>query len=367
MTLFLTVLIAVGHLAGPHSDPPGSDAKTHIRRCIETMMAVSTLTYDYRYYGTGVMAQQVPPQEGVVLIRPTKKGQPGQYTTAWLKSGDRELMVKDQRVFRYDHAAKVVFHNPLHRVGMPNDDRRKFLAYEGLAYLASSPSPRIVTADNPGDTTIEIELANGALARATVNDRGFLRKLAMTFPDWGGWSKASMVLEINNIRIDEHCAREGRPFPVDFEVKPYSGNFPQVGKPAPTWDLAAPNGDRVSLEDLRGHWVVMDFWAEWCPPCLKGIPAIEKLHQRYRKKGVKFFGVTWKEQGNAAAILRKRGGTYPILVGDPIAEAYRLEESGLPVIYLISPEGQLVDFIRDPRGAEDILPDLLSELLEKDR
>lgn len=57
-----------------------------------------------------------------------------------------------------------------------------------------------------------------------------------------------------------------------------------AGEMAPDFSITIRNGSEVSLSDLKGQYVLLDFWASWCGPCLKDIPKIKKLDQDYSEK-----------------------------------------------------------------------------------
>ncbi|MHC5010066.1 MAG: peroxiredoxin family protein [Planctomycetota bacterium] len=65
-----------------------------------------------------------------------------------------------------------------------------------------------------------------------------------------------------------------------------------LGEPAPAWTLEHAFGDTETLADLRGKVVVVDFWATWCPWCIRSFPALRDLLRDYRERGLEVIGVT---------------------------------------------------------------------------
>lgn len=61
----------------------------------------------------------------------------------------------------------------------------------------------------------------------------------------------------------------------------YARELLQPGTEAPDFTLSAPDGSTHSLSELRGRYVVLDFWASWCPDCRKDVPALKKLYDKY--------------------------------------------------------------------------------------
>jgi len=64
------------------------------------------------------------------------------------------------------------------------------------------------------------------------------------------------------------------------------------GKQAPDFTLKTPDGKVISLSDLQGKYVLIDFWASWCKPCRKAFPHMKELYKKYHSKGFEILGVT---------------------------------------------------------------------------
>lgn len=139
-----------------------------------------------------------------------------------------------------------------------------------------------------------------------------------------------------------------------------------VGSEAPNWTLKAGDGKAVSLKDLRGRVVLLDFWATWCTPCLMAMPGVQKLHERYKDKPVSVFGVNcWERnpRSDPAGFMKGRGFTYPVLLdGGDVAAAYRV--TGIPTFYLIGPDGKiLLAYAGLPHGMHEQIVSLIDEAL----
>lgn len=112
------------------------------------------------------------------------------------------------------------------------------------------------------------------------------------------------------------------------------------GDLAPDWTLTDPTGKQHTLSEYRGKVVVMDFWATWCGPCLRAMPGLQELHEKYKDKDVVIFGINCWESGDPVAMMAREGYTYTLLLdGDPVAALYSV--SGIPTFYVISPTGRV--------------------------
>jgi peroxiredoxin len=143
-----------------------------------------------------------------------------------------------------------------------------------------------------------------------------------------------------------------------------SRHQPVANDPAPEFDLERTDGSRVRLGDLRGRFVLLDFWATWCAPCEAEIPELNAVWQRVRGTGVELLGLSVDELP-AAEVGRwaaQRGIEYPVALADlDLAVAYGGGE--FPFHVLIGPDGHVRE--RLPPGTHDRHE--LLELIERHR
>ena len=115
--------------------------------------------------------------------------------------------------------------------------------------------------------------------------------------------------------------------------------LPLYGRAA-DFTLQDMQGKTHHLSDYRGKWVLVNFWATWCPPCKKEIPdliALQKTHQDLVVIGV---AVDYESGKVVADFARKEGINYPVVLGNENALAQIGEMEVLPTSYLYSPAGE---------------------------
>jgi len=116
-----------------------------------------------------------------------------------------------------------------------------------------------------------------------------------------------------------------------------------VNRAAPGFTLTTFNGTTISLQDLRGKPVVINFWASWCPPCRVEASLLERMWRAYKNRGLIFLGVNIQDrEKDALNYIREFDITYPN-GPDPIGEiSIDYGVSGLPVTFFISGKGEVV-------------------------
>ena len=80
--------------------------------------------------------------------------------------------------------------------------------------------------------------------------------------------------------------------PQDFDSK-YATDLVKAGSMAPDFKMKTVDGKTFKLSKLRGKYVVLDFWASWCPDCRRDIPEMLRMYDHFRGKGVEFVGVSF--------------------------------------------------------------------------
>ena len=114
--------------------------------------------------------------------------------------------------------------------------------------------------------------------------------------------------------------------------------------PAPDFTLTTPSGASLSLSELRGKVVLLNFWATWCVPCRKEMPAIEALYQRYKDRGLEVLAVNLDVLSGAGveAFVKEVAVTFRIPMDPAWATARAYGVAGLPTTYLIDRAGNVV-------------------------
>jgi thiol-disulfide isomerase/thioredoxin/outer membrane lipoprotein-sorting protein len=142
---------------------------------------------------------------------------------------------------------------------------------------------------------------------------------------------------------------EGYSTPTPLAPPTQPGRTPllAVGSEAPDWSLKTPDGKTVTLKELRGKIVMLDFWATWCGPCRLTMPTVQKLFERYKDKPVVIYGIdVWERKpgrpaADPVAFMKEKKFTYNLLLeGDAVAQAYRV--TGVPTFYIIGTDGKIV-------------------------
>lgn len=158
--------------------------------------------------------------------------------------------------------------------------------------------------------------------------------------------EGASVLTISNLKVKpDFDADTFLPkCPEGYEQRGYDepGKMLAVGQQAPDWALETSDGKAVRLADLRGNVVVMDFWSTWCGPCKLAMPSVQMVHETFKDRPVKVFGIdVWEKEGaEPAEYMKSKKLTYTLLLhGDKVADDYRV--SGIPSFYVIDREGRV--------------------------
>ncbi len=116
----------------------------------------------------------------------------------------------------------------------------------------------------------------------------------------------------------------------------YDGNDKKDAFQANDWTLKNLQGEQVSLSSYQGQPVILVFWATWCPYCKKLLPGIERLNQKYAKKGLKIIAVNILEDWKPKVFCENHGNSFDaVLEGDEVAKIYGIKGT-LGVVFIAS-------------------------------
>jgi peroxiredoxin len=102
------------------------------------------------------------------------------------------------------------------------------------------------------------------------------------------------------------------------------------------------DGERITLEGLKGQVVLVNAWATWCPPCVLEMPGFQRVYEEYKDQGFTVLGIS-RDQGEpemVRAFLRQKGITYPVAMAWQ-ASLDNFEVGGLPTSFLIGRDGRI--------------------------
>jgi outer membrane lipoprotein-sorting protein/peroxiredoxin len=154
---------------------------------------------------------------------------------------------------------------------------------------------------------------------------------------------------------------EGAKLVTEFKG-PVKANADLTGQVAADFTLKSTAGKEFSLKDLQGKFVLLDFWATWCGPCRRDLPAVEKLHQEFHRKGLVVLGVNSGEDAETVnQFLRSSKLTYPILLTADTSVALSYNVNAFPTEVLIDAEGKIV-FYHVGAGGDKALRESLAKL-----
>lgn len=121
---------------------------------------------------------------------------------------------------------------------------------------------------------------------------------------------------------------------------------PFIGFSAPDFTLPNSMQEEVTLSDLRGKPILVNFWASWCLPCRTEMPAIQEIYQEYAPQGLSVLAINATNQDEYSAVksfINQNGLTFPILFDEngQVSASYRIQS--LPTTFFIDQDGVIQD------------------------
>jgi len=131
-------------------------------------------------------------------------------------------------------------------------------------------------------------------------------------------------------------------------------------------DFYLVDGDAKQLSDYHGKWLIVNFWAEWCPPCLEEIPELNHLYAEQEKHNLAIIGVSYDPLKNEelSELIEKWDIQYPIMAASPVPILPFKLPKKLPGNYIISPNGEILAKLTGTQDKEKLVNYL--KMLQKD-
>lgn len=371
--------LSKGQRVGPGVGADTEDAKRILREADQAIRKVQSLSYEAAYQGTGSFATQSPTSKGQVKLSRLETKNPLKAKLSaqgeFVQTGSADVqpfqVAFDGKTIRRIRASQKSL---VYKTVTESDPAERSLGFVTsflgggayhllmLEYILDQPFIQQLSApvaEYEGRTSI-----NGVLchviyteypqdAKRTARERWFFgvkdflpRRLEqIAINNMGRYG--AYVLSLANLKAGiplNNLAFQIRP-PRGYTITPYQipdrPTLLAVGEPAPDWTLTDASGTSHTLSEYRGKAVVLDFWATWCGPCIRTMPEIQRLHEKYLREGLIVLGVNSWEESNSSAYMKSQGFTYGLLLkGEEIAKAYRVDT--LPTVYVIGGDGKII-------------------------
>jgi thiol-disulfide isomerase/thioredoxin len=135
-----------------------------------------------------------------------------------------------------------------------------------------------------------------------------------------------------------------------------------AGAGAHAFTLTDTKGKVHRLQDYRGKWVLVNFWATWCPPCLEEIPDLIRLYEKRANKDLMVIGVAMDYQSPATVLqfAEQMFISYPVVLGDKASAAQIGKITALPTTFLYGPDGKLAATTVGP-----VTPDAIERFMDE--
>ena len=167
--------------------------------------------------------------------------------------------------------------------------------------------------------------------------------------------------------IHQFVSRQASTQPIVHASLPPTAIASEVlGSKRPEFSLPDLTGESLSIKRWDGQVLLINFWATWCPPCLREIPTFVEVLERYRHDGFQIIGIAIDDRQAVSEFLNELNTNYPQLIGEQdaveISKKYGNRYGALPYSVLVDRQG-IIRFIQPGELHREVLEQQLQRLL----
>ncbi|WP_304225076.1 TlpA disulfide reductase family protein [Gracilinema caldarium] len=121
-----------------------------------------------------------------------------------------------------------------------------------------------------------------------------------------------------------------------FTVFPEAQTLPQIKVPG-------LDGKQIDIKDFAGSWVILNFWATWCPPCKAEMPSMEEFYKTFKNNKLTIFAISTGEKPDTVKnFIKANPHSFPIGLDSSGQLGAVFASRGIPTTYIVNPEGKVI-------------------------